>query len=74
MPPPAPLRKQPAASQPRVFLGVAALCALCSIPFFSKRVRDRENAVAAMRDASYAKDEARAARLSVRKAGEGGRD
>jgi hypothetical protein len=73
MPPPHRLTKQPAASQPRVALGVAALCALCALPFLSKRVRDREDAVAAMRDASYAKDEARSARLSTRKAA-GGRE
>ena len=63
-PAPAPPRR---ASQPRVALGVALALALTSLPFFSKTVRSREAAVAAMRDASYAKDEARNARLSVKK-------
>ena len=67
--PPAPSRR---ASQPRVALGVALALALTALPFFNKTVRSREAAVAAMRDASYAKDEARNARLSVKQEGRGG--
>jgi len=67
--PPAPSRR---ASQPRVALGVALALALTALPFFNKTVRSREAAVAAMRDASYAKDEARNARLSVKQGGRGG--
>ena len=53
---------------PRVAAGVAFALAVAAATFYSKRVRDREAAVASMRDAVYdAKDAARNARLSRRK-------
>ena len=67
MPPPPRSRFGPA-SLPRVAAGVAFALAVAAAPFYSKRVRDREAAVASMRDAVYdAKDAARNARLSRRK-------
>ena len=67
---PAPTARLPPsrASQPRVLLGVALALAFTALPFFNRGVREREERVAQMRDASYAKDEARSARLSVKKA------
>jgi hypothetical protein len=51
-----------------VFLGVSAALALGAIPFTFKNVRQRENQVAAMRDAAYdAKDAARDSRLSIKR-------
>ena len=66
------LRLPSRASQPRVALGVALALAVTALPFLNKEVRAREDRVAAMRDASYAKDEARSARLSVKKQQGGG--
>jgi hypothetical protein len=55
-------------SRRNVFLGVSAALALGAIPFAFKNVRQRENQVAAMRDAAYdAKDAARDSRLSIRR-------
>jgi len=56
---------QPAASQARVFAGVVAGLVIAAVPFAFKEVRAREQAVAEARDNSYAKDEARNARLSM---------
>lgn len=51
-----------------VFLGVTAAFIVAGLPLLSKAVRQREQAVAEMRDAVYdAKDAARNARLSVKK-------
>ncbi len=56
---------QPAASQAKVFAGVASGLAIAAMPFAFKEVRAREQAVAEARDSAYdAKDEARNARLS----------
>lgn len=57
---------QPPAKQLYVAGGVAAALLFCAAPFALKSVRKREEAVAAMRDASYAKDGARNARLSTK--------
>ena len=54
---------QPAASQPRVFIGVMIGLAIAAIPFGFKEFRRREYAVAEARDNAYAKDDARNARL-----------
>ena len=57
------------ASLPRVALGVTLALAVAGAPFVSKRVREREAAVAALRDEVYdAKGAARSARLSTRAA------
>lgn len=59
---------QPAASQARVFLGVAVGLAIAAIPFAFKEVRGRERAVADARDRAYeGRDDARNARLSAKK-------
>lgn len=56
------------ASRKTVFLGVSAALAFGAIPFAFKSVRQKENQVAAMRDAAYdAKDAARDSRLSIRR-------
>ena len=56
------------ANQKVVVAAVAGALAFASIPFFNKQVRQREQNVAAMRDASYdAKDAARDARLRVKR-------
>jgi hypothetical protein len=55
-------------SRRNVFLGVAAALAFGALPFAFKSVRQKENQVAAMRDAAYdAKDAARDSRLSIRR-------
>lgn len=56
-----------AASQARVLAGVLVGCGIAAAPLAFKFVRDTENRVAAMRDASYAKDDAREARLQIRR-------
>ncbi len=54
-----------AANGTRVALGVAAFAILAALPFTNKKVLDREQSVAKMRDASLdAKDAARDGRLS----------
>lgn len=54
------------APQSRVLLGVAVACAVAGAPLLSKKVRDREQGIANMRDSvADAKDEARNARLRV---------
>ncbi|CEF97440.1 unnamed product [Ostreococcus tauri] len=59
---------QPAASQARVFVGVAVGLAIAAIPFAFKEVRGRERAVADARDRAYeGRDDARNARLSAKK-------
>eukprot|EP00193_Tetraselmis_chui_P000968 CAMPEP_0177763620 /NCGR_PEP_ID=MMETSP0491_2-20121128/6966_1 /TAXON_ID=63592 /ORGANISM="Tetraselmis chuii, Strain PLY429" /LENGTH=74 /DNA_ID=CAMNT_0019279735 /DNA_START=266 /DNA_END=490 /DNA_ORIENTATION=+ len=59
----------PRANQKMVAAGVAISMAVCALPFAFKTVRDREQAVAEMRDAQYeamdAKAAARNQRLSV---------
>lgn len=56
---------QPPANQLKVLGGVLFALVFCAAPFTLKSVRKREDQVAAMRDASYAKDDARSARLST---------
>lgn len=56
------------ASKKAVFAGVAVAMALASLPLLNKTVYQREQNVAAMRDASYdAKDDARNSRLRIKK-------
>ncbi len=58
---------QQVASKKGVFLGVSAALVLGALPFVSKTVRQRENNVAAMRDAAIdAKDAARDSRLRTK--------
>lgn len=58
----------PRGNQKVVFGVVASVLVLCSLPFLSGTVMQREQQVAAMRDASYdAKDEARNQRLSIKR-------
>ncbi len=55
------------ASRKGVFIGVSAALIIGALPFASKTVREREDKVAAMRDAANdAKDAARDSRLRVR--------
>lgn len=59
---------QRVASKKGVFLGVTAALVFGALPFVSKTVRQRENNVAAMRDAAAdAKDAARDSRLMIRR-------
>lgn len=54
------------APQSRVLLGVLVACAVAGTPLLSKKVRQREQGIASMRDSvADAKDEARNARLRV---------
>jgi len=54
------------APQSRVVLGVALALAVAGAPLLSRRVRAREQGIAALRDdVAAAKDEARNARLRV---------
>ena len=56
------------ANQKYVLAAVVGSCLFASIPFLNKQVRQREQNVAAMRDASYdAKDAARDSRLRVKR-------
>lgn len=58
--------RAPKGNQKIIFGTVGAVLAICSLPFFSKAVLDKEQKLAEMRDSSYdAKDEARNQRLRV---------
>ena len=56
----------PKANPKMVALGVMVSCAVCAIPFTFKRVRDKEQAIAEMRDSQYEKQEAKAAARNQR--------
>ncbi|KDD74268.1 hypothetical protein H632_c1444p1 [Helicosporidium sp. ATCC 50920] len=50
-----------------VFLGVSAIMLAAALPLMNKKVYEREQGVAAMRDNYYDKDAARNDRLSAKK-------